>query len=453
MKNKKTIPNLSRVAIYIRVSTDRQAKKGDSMDEQKDTCMNYINSKEDLILQGIYIDDGISGQKLKRGDFAHLMENVRSGLIDLIIFTKLDRWFRSLRHYLNTQATLEEYGVNWLAVSQPYFDTSTPHGRAFIAQSMTFAELEAQNDSERILAVFDYKYKHGEVLSGTAPFGFSIVNKRLQPNEDAPKVLRIFQHYALTSSINSTTQFMMNEFGIVRTCPTVRKLLKNAKYIGLYRDNPNFCPPIVPEDLFYDVQRKLSMNVKRSQVHDYIFSGLVRCADCGYAYSGALHRGIVNGKPYEYAAYRCSHAYPRKLCPNRKYMFEKRLETYVLENVKPLLSQYIVEYETKSAPAVNASKKRSALMGKIEKLKELFVNGLITLDEYKTDKATYQAEIEALSDAAEPEKNLDALRDFLALDLDAIYGTLDAKEKRTLWRSVIHEIRIDSDKNIEIVFL
>lgn len=83
--------SITNVAIYVRVSTDRQAKKGDSIDEQLSTCKNYIDSKENMVLAGTYIDDGISGRKIKRGDFEQLLDDVRLGRIDLIIFTKLDR--------------------------------------------------------------------------------------------------------------------------------------------------------------------------------------------------------------------------------------------------------------------------------------------------------------------------------------------------------------------------
>ena len=219
MTNRKTLnpqPGaLLRVAVYIRVSTDAQAKKGDSMDEQLETCTTYINNNESMVLQSVYIDDGISGQKIKRGDFSRLIQNVRAGEVDFIIFTKLDRWFRNLRHYLNTQDILEKHGVNWLAVSQPYYDTSTPQGRAFIAQSMTFAELEAQNDSERILSVFEYKYKHGEVLSGSAPLGYSIVKKHLQPNDAAPVALDVFEYYSRTGSLNATISYLEKRYGIL----------------------------------------------------------------------------------------------------------------------------------------------------------------------------------------------------------------------------------------------
>ena len=128
-----------RCGLYIRVSSEEQARWGDSIRDQEVRGREYVAAHRELVLQGIYIDDGVSGQKLQREDFSRLMADVQAGKIQRILFTKLDRWFRSLRHYLNTQAVLEEHGVSWTAIDQPYFDTSTPHGRAFVAQSMMWA--------------------------------------------------------------------------------------------------------------------------------------------------------------------------------------------------------------------------------------------------------------------------------------------------------------------------
>ena len=160
-----------------------------------------------------------------------MLDDVRLGRVNLIIFTKLDRWFRSLRHYLNTQAVLEANHCDWLAVDQPYFDTTTPHGRAFVAQSMTFAELEAENDSVRIRDVFDYKYRQGEVLAGKAPLGFSIENKHLVPNQDAEKVLHIFQFYAACNSLNQTITHLESDMGIVMTQSNLKTAILKIKNI------------------------------------------------------------------------------------------------------------------------------------------------------------------------------------------------------------------------------
>lgn len=452
-KNVKPAAGLLRVAAYIRVSTDAQAKKGDSIDEQKDTLTEYIKHRDNTILHDFYIDDGISGQKLKRGDFTRLMDDVRAGRIDLIVFTKLDRWFRSLRHYLNTQAVLEEYGVNWLAVSQPYYDTTTPQGRAFIAQSMTFAELEAQNDSERILSVFDYKYKRGEVLSGSTPLGYHIVDKHLQPDEYAPVALDMFRYYDRTGSLNATIAYMEKEHGLVMSQASLKKNhLRNKKYIGVFRDNMNYCPAIIPADLFDSVQRKLEMNVKCNQKYSYVFTGLLKCR-CGHAMAGAMQSTRRGDRVYKYPVYRCTAAYPNKRCSNRKIVNEHTLERYLLDNIKSLLSGYLVEYEVKAAPVVDNAQRRAVLLKKIDKLKELFVNDLITLDEFKADKAAYMQQISELQDDSAPVKDLDGLRRFLELDIETIYKTMSNEEKRFLWRSVIKEITSDENHNYTVIFL
>lgn len=99
------------------------------------------------------------------------------------------------------------------------------------------------------------------------------------------------------------------------------------------------------------------------------------------------------------------------------------------------------------------AQRRAVLQKKIDKLKELFVNDLITLDEFKRDKAAYAAQIEELQDDPKPIKDLSPLREFLKKDIWGIYETMTNEEKRYLWRSVIKEIRIDENKNIEIIFL
>lgn len=447
--------SITNVAIYVRVSTDRQAKKGDSIDEQLSTCKNYIDSKENMVLAGTYIDDGISGRKINRGDFEQLLDDVRLGRIDLIIFTKLDRWFRSLRHYLNTQAILEANHCDWLAVDQPYFDTTTPHGRAFVAQSMTFAELEAENDSVRIRDVFDYKYRQGEVLSGKVPLGYSIENKHLVLNQDADKALHIFQFYAECGSLNQTISHLERDMGIIMSQDNLKKsVLKNKKYIGVFRDNDHYCPALVSADLFERVQELLAINIKVSQKYSYVFSGLLRCAHCGQAFSGAMRKiKKQNGDGYyKYPFYRCHGAYPNKRCINRKIVFESYIERYLLSNIKDLLQKYIADYEIATAKVIDYDSRRASILKKIDKLKDLYVNDIITMDELKQDKERYIKELESLP-RNQPQKDMAPIRKLLKMDLNSVYETLDPAERRQLWRSVIKEIQIDDRRNLKVIFL
>ena len=463
MRRKTTAPVekiLLRVAIYIRVSTDKQVKDGDSMRDQLATGQKYIDSHENMILVDTYIDDGISGQKLKRDDFQRLIDDVRAGRIDLIIFTRLDRWFRNLRHYLNTQDILDKHGVSWTAIEQPYFDTSTPHGRAFVNNSMIWAELEAQNDSDRILGVFDDKVDNGEVLSGSTPLGYTIVNKHLVPDDDAPTAVAIFQYYRKTGNLSMTLRYMESEFGLVRSAASLKNMLTNTKYIGEFRDNKNYCPAIIDRDLFFDVQRLLKINIKSGKKHDYIFSGLVVCDDCDHIMSGCQQRarGRVRADGtriiYKYSVYRCRQGVNLHLCPNRKLVFETTLEKMLLERIRPELENYIAEYEVANLPALRTDAKRRSVEGKMQKLKDLYLNDLITMDEFKLDREKLLMQLEKINaEDSRPIKDLSYLKNFLKMDFESVYDSLSIPERRELWRSIVKEIRVDHDKNIHIIFL
>lgn len=458
MKKKNESPILM-VAEYIRVSSDEQARTGDSLREQKEVLDDHICNNENMVLYDTYIDGGISGQKLKRDDFMRLLDDVKAGKIDLIIFTRLDRWFRNLRHYLNTQATLDKYGVSWKAVSQSYLDTSTAHGRAFVANSMTWAELEAQNDSERILAVFENKVKNGEAISGTVPLGYSIKNKRLVPNEQAPAVQAMFNTFRNTSNLTHTMMMLRDEYGVSRTQNTIRKMLKKEIYIGKYRGNNNYCPPLVSQEIFSDVQRLLGQNRRCNQKHDYIFSRLVRCAECGTAMSAhQLHTAGHKRKDgtrlrYFHSAYRCKRRFDLKLCDNSKVIYESVLERYMIGNLRANLNNYIADFEMREKPSVDIAAKRRNLENKIQKLKELYINDLIGLDEFRLDRAKYLDQIEQLPQIFEEKKDLQPIRNLLCQDIEDIYSRMTVSEKSTFWRSFVKEIRIDKNRNIEVIFL
>lgn len=451
---------IKHVALYLRVSSDRQAKTGDSLREQIETLQGYANQHDDMVVFDTYIDDGISGQKIARDEFTRLMDDVKKGSLDIILFTKLDRWFRSLRHYLNTQAVLEEYNVSWTAVSQPFFDTTTAHGRAFVAQSMTWAELEAQNDSERILAVFDSKVKFGEVISGTAPLGYKIENKKLVPDENAKYVVEIFERYKKTSNLVDVMKYMRENYGIDRTTSTYRRsILKNKKYIGEFRGNINYCKPIIERETFDLVQALLSKNIKANKKHNYMFAGLVRCGDCKSAMAAHQIHGIghprLDGtrKRYKRSGYRCKKHFDQKLCDNKKILFETTLEKYLIEHLRENLEGYVADYEITVAPAINNNAKRMRIENKIDRLKDLYINELIGMDEFKIDRARLMDQINAIPKYDEPKKDLSDIKKLIESNFEEIYATFSFDEKVCFWRSILQEVRFSSDRLIKPIFM
>ena len=125
-------------ALYIRVSSDKQAREGDSVPAQLDALRKYA-TEHNLHVYREYIDDGISGTKYsQRDELQALLDDVRAGHIELIIFTKLDRWFRSVRHYTHTQEILDAHNVGWLAIWEPIYDTTTHQGRLIVNRLCVF---------------------------------------------------------------------------------------------------------------------------------------------------------------------------------------------------------------------------------------------------------------------------------------------------------------------------
>jgi len=264
----------------------------------------------------------------------------------------------------------------------------------------------------------------------------------------------MFEFYAFCGSMNKTMNAFYH-YGIFPTGkPAFKKILQNTKYIGVFRDNHNFCEPIIDRTLFDDVQRKLSINVKKSQKRVYIFSGLIRCDECGSRYS-SLFQEKKNGRTYNLKLYRCPHHYNGiKICSNPKMLNEKILEEYLLSNIKSLLSEYVISAEKEASPQKDNSDRIAYLNRKLAKLKELFVNDLLTLDEYKRDKEEISTELSKLEEGEEKSKqDLSACKNMINMDIDTIYGGLSLEEKRVFWRSIIKEIMVDAQKNIRIVFL
>lgn len=443
---------MKRTAIYMRVSTDKQAQDGDSIPAQRSALHKYIDDRPDLVCVGEYLDDGISGTKDNRDELQRMLSDVRDGKIDLILVTKMDRLHRSLRNFLNMQDVLERHHCEWLAIWEPMYNTSSPQGKMIVNTMMSFGQFEAEQTGQRIRQVQAYKVSKGEAISGSTPPGLSIVNKHIVPNDDAPIVREMFLHYARYGNMDKTIRAFDHHGIFPRTKPAYKMLLQNTKYIGVFRDNDHFCEPIIDRDLFEDVQRKVKMNVKASQKETYLFTGLMRCAECGRSL-GACTRRMKNGRVVNLHNYRCvGHYGPIKKCDNAKVMNETVLEKYLLERVRPEIGKLIAEVS--ESPQKDNSSRIAALKKRLSRTKELFVNGFISLDEYKQDRENILSEIDQLqSEVRQAPVDVTALNDLLAKPFEELYSTFTPDERRFFWRSIIREMRFGKDRAVEIVFL
>lgn len=280
------------------------------------------------------------------------------------------------------------------------------------------------------------------------------------PDENAKYIVAIFERYKSSSNLTDVMIYMREEFGVNRTPATYRKsILKNRIYIGEYRGNKTYCEPIIDRETFDLVQILLSKNIRSNKKNDYIFSGIIRCGECGGALTASQIHNVghprIDGtrKKYKRSGYRCKRHFDLKLCDNKKIVLENAFEKYLISNLREKLEKYIAEYETSTAPSVNINAKKKQLKNKISKLKELYVNDLISIDEFKIDRSKYLEKINSLPDADAEKKDLEPIKKLLNENIEEIYATFNVNEKIRFWRGIVQEVRFYSDRSFEIIFL
>ncbi len=450
MTKKETAAPL-RVDLYIRVSGQEQAIKGLSLEAQQEDLEEYAKERGWVIV-GTYIDAAKTARKrmYKRTNFLRMLEDVKQDKVDLILFTRLDRWFRSVADYYKVMEILDAHNCGWLTTQEQY-DTTTAGGRLYINLRLSIAQNEADLCGERIGVVLDSKVKHGTVVSGKIPFGYRInKEKRLEiVPQDAAIILDAFEHYRSSVSVRATAAYIQLTYGLNWDNIRCRRNLCQTLYIGHYesngRVNPNFCPPIVPRDLYDDVQKLLSNNTKANPTgRVFLFTSLLICAECGHRLAG-LQTGYG---PY----YRCPQHYSRRTCGHKKQIRETAVEEWLFTFLGDELEKQRLEWEVKEArrKQAAASVDRAAIRRKLSRLKELYVNEMIDLEEYRRDYELYTTQLaERTAPSAEEERpNFEAIEAILETGFRKIYDGLEREEKRTLWRSVIKEIHVDKERQI-----
>lgn len=449
-----------KVAIYRRVSTDEQVRDGDSLDAQLKTLMKYIEMFPNYELIGDYCDDGISGQKTKRPAYLRLIEDVKMKKVDLIIFTKLDRWFRNLTEYLNTQKILEKNGVSWNAVLESH-DTSTAAGEAVVNILMSVAQMEAKQTGERISFVFDNKIKKGEAISGTVPYGYKIKDKHFVVDEEKrDHVVQTFNTFLQCGSMRATMN-QMNRTLFSCNIDRIKKILTNPIYIGIYhrknRFNDNFCEPIISKEIFDKVQKMIATNIKTYNYNEgavpytYIFRGLLYCPECGSKMTSSKYK-YKNGYKYYY---RCP-KHRNNHCDYKKVIYENVLEDFLVNTIADELSGRIDVLKEYSINKIDQNKNAvDRLNRRLVKLKELYLDDLIKkadyIDEYNsiTDELD---KLEAVHDTHEEINKLKNIKAELEKGFSTFYYDFTNEEKRSFWYAIIYRIDIIDQKHFILTF-
>ena len=406
MENKKEV----RVALYIRVSTDEQAKEGHyGLDIQEKggrlLCDSLKGEGYILDEKHVYRDEGVSGglPAEKRLSLKQLFEDARERKFDIVIVYKIDRMARDLRILLNMLKELKDIGIGFRSVTEP-FDTSSLYGNSMLQTMGMFAELERGMIRERTSNGREAAARKGKWVMGLPPFGYKR-NEQTGGLEIIPVEARVIQQFyrwiadekmslreVQRRANNSSPKLPAPKYRVYKKKTTLNywhkrtlnRILVNEAYTGTtyYRKykrpfryiqsltNPELqrpkedwikmsVPQIITPELFLRTQKQLLRNrelAKRNQKRDYLFSKIIYCGECGFkmfsGYQPPRENGN-NGTKYYHGAYRkIGEPGETKRCPRCKQYAEVRLEPIwdtlkeILKHPKIIFSP-LQEYSTK----------------------------------------------------------------------------------------------------------
>lgn len=447
------------VACLVRVSHEEQVKYGYSLEAQKETLQTWLKDNGHNCA-GWYIDEGVSARKKvkNRPALQRLLNDLQRGGIDLIIFTKLDRYFRSVSEYHETQRILELHNTHWKATEEDY-DTTTTDGRFKINIMLSIAEQEADRTSDRIKFINAHKIKKRQAVTGKVAYGYKVaadhegIKRVVLHEERAENAREIFSYFLKYNSVTGVTAYMNTVKGVKIDYSTIRKMLINPFYTGYFRGVDDYCPAIISREEFNRVQDIVkTRHIKRRKTNRvYIFSGLLRCPTCGFKLAGSFTK-IKKSTGQECLFYRCNRWARDKSCTYNRAIAERKIEKWLLEKIRPELENYIAEIEV-DTPAPVPVIDRAEITAEMERLNYMFRKNRMSVDEYEKEYSALEKKLET-AEAVEPEAmNVETLREFLNSDILDIYGTLSREDKQAAWRKVIDKMTVDPDGDHSVDFL
>ena len=420
---------MKRVALYARVSTEEQAMHGYSIGAQVESLWKYAEQHNYYVV-GEYVDEGISARKSykKRPALLELLQAVQDDRVDLILFVKLDRWFRNVAAYYQVQPILEKHNVAWQAIHEDY-ETLTASGRMKVNIMLSVAENEADRTSERIRFVQDVKRAKGEPLNTRVPLGYVYDhdNKCIKEDPNTIEAAKdIFLWYIDTRSCRAARDKLYEKYGIIRTYVAIRTMLHNKYYI-----------PLIGHDNFQKAQEMLASRSQRNTRTGsvFLFTSIMYCKECG----GRIKASRVKGMPY-YSCYKhCE--FGNSVCTNTKHPSEKTIEAYLLTHVEKTIEDYNIEI----IKATGKPKDTAKIKKKMEKLKDLYLEDLISKEVYERDYRALELDLNSYKPAKQV-VSVDDVHDALKK-----YKELSMESKKAFWSRILRRIELDRDGNIFLI--
>lgn len=463
------------VGIWIRVSTEDQAQ-GDSPEHHEKRARYYAESKEWEVKE-VYHLEGVSGKTLMgHRETRRMLEDIRTGKIRGLIFSKLARLARNTKELLEFADIFREQHADLISL-QESIDTSTPAGRLFYTMIAAMAQWEREEIADRVKASIAIRAKLGKPLSGRPAFGYTLKDKKIVPHPTEAPVRKLIYELFAEHRRYKTVAKILNESGYrtrgggLFTHSTIERLIEDPTAKGVYRtaftektNGRNWrtakpesqwttipVEPIISAELWeqcHKLQEERYQPRKRPGKRPvHLFAGLAYCA-CG-------KKMYVPSNTPKYVCQACRIKIPIVDLEN---IFVEQLKGFFLSPDQLAMHVELADQNIKEKHKLLEVLQSEAdkLQGEIDKVYQLYLEGQLSTEGFgKFYKPLEERQKQLGEELPKLQAELDLLRingisaDLVMTEAKDLYGRwkdLDKDEKRRVIESLTDRITIGKEE-------
>ncbi len=391
--------------LYLRVSTEDQAREGFSLPEQRERLESFCKFKGYEIID-YYEDAGISAKTGNyRPEFERLKNDIKAKKVNTIVALKLDRITRSIYDWENLMTFLDENNA-YLDCVNDEINTTSANGKMISRLLMSVSQNEIERTSERTKVGLAGAIKCGHIPH-VAPLGYKHEDKRLVIDYSTKDIIvRIFDLYYNGYSYQKISNLFNEEKVLGKDNwrdSTIQTILENEIYKGDFihgkrTKHPTYyedvVDPIVSKEMWEDCQVQKKKNSRSYQrTLTYLYLQKLKCPKCGRILGGKATTK-KNGKVYYY--YYCNDCriqFKENIITEYFNQFISELVEYdsvVNQFFLPMIKQKFDEPREQLEKEINNQK------NKLERIKKAYINGVFELQEYNEERKIVEKAISEL---------------------------------------------------------
>jgi DNA invertase Pin-like site-specific DNA recombinase len=449
------------VGIYVRVSTEEQAREGYSISAQRKSLEAYCVS-QGWERYEFYADMGVSAKNTDRPQLQKLMTDIKKGKINTVLVYRLDRFTRSVLDLYKMLEILEKYDCTFKSATEMY-DTSSAMGRLFITLVAAMAQWERENLGERVRMGKLEKFQQGG-YSALAPYGFDKSDDKLKINEEqATVLLDMIDKVEKGWSARQIADYLNeSKYKPVRSLKwqstTILDMMKNPVLYGATRWNDELKEGthegIITKERHERIVKILKdrRNHKKRKVNSlFVYQMKLICPTCkNHLTSERFHYTNKDGTLRQHSRYRC------QVCAREKRkavsVSEKIIEKAFLEYIKSIELNGIYESKEEKDKVELLEREIESIEEKREKFQKGWANGWIKDDEFSNLMKETETELERLRkerDEHAPDNDRVDKETVLAYakSISKNFNFLTTKEKRDFINISVRSIYFDYEDN------